>query len=175
MQSELLIHASGLAALVINVIALLCRCDLAMRRRSVIAGCLWTVNNVLLGAHEAAALSAVSVSRTVTSAATLERSRVSRRNTFAFFVVLSVGAGAVTWTSWAGAVTLAASVLSTYAMFYMRGAALRLVMLLVSAMWMVNAWRYDSWEQMAANLLTAGAAAWGAWRLARDGATRSHP
>ncbi len=165
MSSELLIHASGLAALVINVLALLCRCDLAMRRQSVVAGCLWTLNNVLIDATAAAALSAVSVSRTVTSAATLERSHVARRNTCAFFTVLTLAAGALTWNGWLSAVTLAASIISTWAMFYLRGATLRLVMLLVSGMWMVNAWQYASWEQMAANLVTAGAAAYGAWQL----------
>lgn len=165
MSSELLIHASGLAALVINVLALLCRCDLAMRRQSVVAGCLWTLNNVLIDATAAAALSAVSVSRTVTSAATLDRGHVARRNTCAFFTALTLAAGALTWNGWLSAVTLTASIISTWAMFYLRGATLRLVMLLVSGMWMVNAWQYDSWEQMAANLVTAGAAAYGAWQL----------
>jgi hypothetical protein len=58
--------------------------------------------------------------------------------------------------------------MSTYAMFYMRGAPLRLVMLLVSAMWMVHAWQLDSLEQMAANVLTAAAAAYGAWKVTRS-------
>jgi len=166
MSSELLIHASGLAALVINVLALLCRCDLAMRRQSVVAGCLWTLNNVLIGATAAAALSVVSVSRTVSSAATLESSRIARRNSCAFFTALTLVAALITWNGWLSLVTLTASVISTWAMFYLRGATLRLVMLLVSAMWMVNAWQYESWEQMAANVVTAGAAAYGAWQLA---------
>ena len=38
-------------------------------------------------------------------------------------------------------------------------------MLGVSAMWMVNAWRYGSWEQMAAIVLSAAASLYGACRL----------
>ena len=40
----------------------------------------------------------------------------------------------------------------------------RTTMLAVSALWMVHAWTYDSWEQMAANVVTALAALYGAWR-----------
>jgi len=47
-------------------------------------------------------------------------------------------------------ILVTASLLSTYSMFYMRGPALRWVMLLVSMLWMLNAWTYGSWEQVAA-------------------------
>jgi hypothetical protein len=167
LSTEVLVHATGLAALAINVLSMLCRCDLALRRHSVFAGCLWAVNNVLLGAHSAAALTVVSISRTATSAATLRRSRVARRNVFLTFVAITLAVAAATWGGWASAVTLLASVMSTYAMFYMRGARLRLSMLVASLLWMVNAWQYDSWEQMAANVLTAGAALYSAWTLSR--------
>jgi len=167
MSSDFLVHASGLAALVINVWALLGRCDVALRRQSVLAGCLWALNNVLLGAHSAAVLSMVSATRTATSAATLDRSRIARRNTFLLFVAITIVAAAATWNGWIGSITLVASVMSTYAMFYMRGLALRLSMLVVSMMWMVNAWQYGSWEQMAGNVLTACAAGYGAWTLSR--------
>jgi hypothetical protein len=105
------------------------------------------------------------VSRTVTSAATLDKSRIARRNTCAFFTALTLAAAVITWNGWLSVVTLTASIISTWAMFYLRGATLRLVMLLVSGMWMVNAWQYESWEQMAANVVTAAAAAYGAWQL----------
>ena len=167
MSSEFLVHATGLAALFVNVCALLCRCEIALRRRSVFAGCLWALNNVLLGAHSAAALTVVSASRTATSASTLERGRVPRRNAFLAFVGLTVAAAAFTWGGWGSVVTLVASVLSTYAMFHMRGAALRVSMLIASMLWFVNAWQVGSWEQMAANVITGCVAAYGAWTLAR--------
>jgi hypothetical protein len=167
MSYEVFTHATGLVALALNVWSLICRCDVAMRRHSILAGCLWTLNNALLGAAGGAALSAVSASRTASSAVTLERSRVARRNTFIFFALLTLVAAGLTWHGWVSAVTLAASLMSTYAMFYMRGAPLRLAMLLVSGMWMVHAWQVDSPEQMAANVLTAAAAAYGAWQVTR--------
>jgi len=168
MSSDFLVHASGIAALVVNVCALLCRCEVALRRQTVAAGCLWAINHVLLGAHSAAALSVVSASRTATAASTLERSRIARRNAFLAFAALTVVAGLATWNGWTSGVTLAASVMSTYAMFYMRGAALRLSMLAASMLWMVNAWEYGSWEQMAANVVTGVVAAYGAWTVSRS-------
>jgi len=170
MSSDLLVHVTGLAALFVNVCALLCRCEIKLRRQSVAAGCLWALNNVLLGAHSAAALTVVSASRTATSASTLDRSDVARRNAFLVFAALTIGAGLLTWNGWTSGVTLAASVMSTYAMFYMRGAALRLSMLVASLLWMVHAWQYGSWEQMAANVITGCVAAYGAWMLTRRSA-----
>ncbi|MED5619922.1 YgjV family protein [Ideonella sp. BN130291] len=165
LSTELFVHATGLAALAVNVLSLLCRCDMTLRRRSMFAGCLWTLNHVLLGAHSAAALTVVSISRTATSATTLDGSRVARRNIFLVFIGITLAVSAATWGGWASAVTLLAAIMSTYAMFYMRGARLRLSMLAGSLLWMVNAWQYGSWEQMAANLLTACAAVYGAWTL----------
>jgi hypothetical protein len=178
MSSNFLVHATGLAALVINVCALLCRCEIALRRQSVAAGCLWAINNVLLDAHSAAALTMLSASRTATAASTLERGRIVRRNAFLAFAALTMAAGLLTWNGWTSGVTLCASVLSTYAMFYMRGAPLRLSMLVASLMWMVNAWHVGSLEQMAGNVITGGVAAYGAWTLARrdaDGNAAARP
>src|SRR2546423_10873456 len=166
MSSEFFVHATGLAALVINVCALLCRCEIALRRQSVAAGCLWALNNVLLDAHSAAALSVVSASRTATSASTLECGRIARRNAFVLFATLTVVASLLTWNRWTSGVTLVPSAMSTYAMVYMRGAALRLSMLFASILWMFNAWQYGSWEQMAANVITGCVAAYGAFRTA---------
>jgi hypothetical protein len=168
MPSELLlIHATGVCALAFNVVALVHPCERALRMQSGLAGVLWTLNNLLLGAHTAAALSLVSAGRTATSAVTLSAHESIRRTAFAGFLALTLLMGALTWQGWSSAVMVLASVLSTFAVFYLRGRALRLAMLLVSALWMHNAWLYDSWEQMAANLLTAAAALVGAWRVER--------
>jgi hypothetical protein len=168
MPSDFLVHTTGLAALILNVCALLCRCEVALRRQSVLAGCLWAANHVLLEAHAAAALTAVSASRTATSASTLDRSRVARRNACLVFVLLSIGASLLMWNGWLSAVMLVASVVSTFAMFYLRGAALRLSMVATSVPWMAQAWLVGSWEQIAANLITMGVAAYGAWTLSRQ-------
>jgi hypothetical protein len=171
MSSELLwIHASGVCALALNVAALVRTCEKALRIHSGLAGVVWALNNLLLGAHTAAALSLVSAGRTATSALTLGAREAVRRCVFAGFLLLTLAIGALTWHGWPSLLMVLASLLSTFAVFYLRGRALRLTMLLVSALWMYNAWLVDSWEQMAANVLTAAAALYGAHRAERDAA-----
>jgi hypothetical protein len=168
MPSELLwIHASGVCALALNVVALVHTCEKTLRIQSGLAGVIWALNNLLLGAHTAAALSLVSAGRTATSAVTLSAREGIRRAVFAAFLLLTLLIGALTWHGWPSLLMVLASVLSTFAVFYLRGRALRLTMLLVSALWMYNAWLYDSWEQMAANVITAVAALVGARRVER--------
>ena len=171
-SSELLwIHASGVCALMLNIVALVRTCEKTLRIQSGLAGVIWALNNLLLGAHTAAALSLVSAGRTATSAVTLSAREGIRRGVFAAFLVLTLAIGALTWHGWPSALMVAASVLSTFAVFYLRGRALRMTMLLVSALWMYNAWLYDSWEQMAANTLTAAAALYGSRRVQPAAAT----
>ena len=164
MPTELLIHASGVCALALNVVALLRRCETALRIQSGLSGALWALNNLLLGAHTAAALSLLSAGRTATSAATLRAADPVRHLACAAFMALTLGITAFTWHGWPSTLLLVASLLSTFAMFHLRATPLRLTMLLVSALWMVNAWMVDSWEQMLANVVTAGAAIYGAQR-----------
>ena len=167
MATDLLIHATGLSALALNVIALLRTCERSLRIQSGIAGVIWALNNLLLGAHTAAALSVVSAGRTATSAATLHGGARVRRAAFVGFAALTLGVGAATWHGWPSVLLITASLLSTYAMFYLRGRQLRWSMLVVSALWMYNAWSYDSWEQTLANAATAVAALYGAWQAGR--------
>ncbi len=166
MSNALLIHATGLGALALNVIALACTCERTLRLRSGIAGMAWALNNFLMGAHGAAALSVLGASRTATSAVTLG-ARGPRAIGFAVFAALTLAVGVATWGGWASLLIVGASLMSTYAVFHLTGRSLRWVMLAVSALWMFNAWRYGSWEQMAANLISAAASLWGACRVAR--------
>ena len=165
MPNELLIHATGLCALVLNVFALFRTCERSLRVQSGIAGIIWALNNSLLGAHTAAALSLVSAGRTATSATTLNSGTTLRRAVFMGFATLTLGISAATWHGWSSVFIVIASLLSTYAMFYMRGRSLRWSMIVVSGLWMHNAWTHDSWEQMVANAVTALAALYGAWRV----------
>jgi hypothetical protein len=167
MANDILIHITGLCALSLNVFALLLTCEKSLRVHSGIAGFVWALNNLLLGAHTAAALSLVSAGRTATSAVTLKTSDRGRLTAFAGFAALALLVSAVTWHGLPSVLLALASLLSTYAMFYMRGKRLRWTMLVVSGLWMHHAWSNDSWEQMAANLATAAAALYGAWRAER--------
>ena len=93
-MSELLwIHASGVCALALNVVALTHTCEKALRIQSGLAGVIWALNNLLLGAHTAAALSLVSAGRTATSAVTLSAREGIRRSVFAGFLLLTLAIG----------------------------------------------------------------------------------
>jgi hypothetical protein len=167
MSTDFLIHLTGMSALVLNVLAIVRTCERRLRLQSGMAGLVWALNNLLLDAHSAAALSLVSAGRTASSAATLQSGERRRRLTFIGFALLTALVAALTWQGWLSVFLVTASLLSTYAMFYMRGPALRWVMLLVSMLWMINAWSYGSWEQVAANAATGAAALYAAWRAGR--------
>jgi len=167
MSNSLLIHVSGLIALTLNVVALVCTCERSLRLRSGIAGMIWALNNFLMGANVAAALSVVGAGRVATSAVTLGERR-ARRIGFAIFASLTLAVGLWTWGGWASLLMVFASLLSTYAVFHLTGRSLRWVMLAVSALWMFNAWSYGSWEQMAANVISAAASLYGACRVGRE-------
>jgi hypothetical protein len=167
MSNEFLIHATGLGALVLNIVALVCTCERSLRVRSGIAGMVWALNNFLMGANVAAMLSVVSAGRTATSAVTLGAAGPARGIAFGGFVALTLLIGAATWVGWPSLLIVAASLMSTYAVFHLTGRSLRWVMLAVSALWMFNAWSYGSWEQMTANVLSAAASLYGACRIAR--------
>jgi len=166
MANDFLIHATGLCALALNVVALVRTCERQLRFQSGIAGVVWAINNLLLGAHAAAALSLVSAGRTASSVVTLQRGERTRRIVFVGFVAITLAICALTWHGWPSVLLMIASVISTYAMFYMRGPRLRWSLLLVSGLWMYHAWSFDSWEQMAANAITAAAALHGVRRSA---------
>ena len=167
MSTDFLIHLTGLSALVLNVLAIIRTCERRLRLQSGAAGLVWALNNLLLDAHLAAALSLVSAGRTASSAVTLQSGERRRRLAFIGFAALTVLVAALTWQGWLSVFLVIASLLSTYAMFYMRGPALRWVMLLVSLLWMINAWSYGSWVQVAATAATGGAALYAAWRTGR--------
>jgi len=175
MATDLLIHGTGLCALAFNVVALCHRCEKTLRVQSGIAGFVWALNNLLMGAHTAAALSLVSAGRTATSAAMLRSDARMRRAGFAGFMLLTLAIGIATCDGWPSAALTVASLMSTYAMFYMRGRSLRWLMMAVSAMWMYHAWSHDSWEQIAANAATAAAALYGVWRIDRSAVAASLP
>ncbi|HEY4068394.1 MAG TPA: YgjV family protein [Burkholderiaceae bacterium] len=167
MTSELFVHVSGACALLLNVLALLCTCEKALRFQSGLAGLVWAFNNLLLGAPAAAALSLINAGRTASSAVMLQRGARLRRLAFVGFAAATAVVCALTWQGLPSVLLFAASLVSSYAMFYLRGSGLRWAMLLVSALWMYHAWAHASWEQMAANALTAVAALYGAWRAER--------
>ncbi|MEO9041793.1 MAG: YgjV family protein [Rhodoferax sp.] len=165
--TTLVVNASGLAALAINVSGLVSRSDRSLRSTNGWASVLWAANNFLMGADSAAALSALSAGRQASESVVQGKSRRARLLTCMAFLAVTLVLGILTWNGTVTLVTTVGSMLSTCAMFYMRGVLLRVAMIGVAGLWMFNALAYDSWWQMAANLLNGGAAAYGAWRSAK--------
>jgi hypothetical protein len=164
MLTSLFAHATGIAALSLSLRALITRSDRDLNRTTGLSAVLWALNNLLLGAHTAAALSAVAAGRQASTSYAERRGPQIRRQSCGLFIAITVLAGALTWEGWISVPTTAATVLVSYAVFYSRGAQLRLIMLVSAALWMMSAWTLGSWEQILANALTAAAAAVGAWR-----------
>lgn len=162
--TQYLIHATGLIALYFNIQGLVRPCDRTLRQTTGVAAFLWALNNFLLGAHAAAALSVVSAGRQVSATAVQSGTQRKRMLACGAFMLLSLVVGVCTWHGPTTIFTLGAVLLATVAMFHMQGFQLRMAMLLVSMLWMFNAFAFDSLEQMAANLATAVAAIIGAWR-----------
>jgi len=159
-----LVDVTGLAALSFNVAGLVRTSDRSLRHSSGWASALWAANNLLMGAQSAAVLSALSVGRQVSASSTQGSSEKTKRLCCGGFLLITLLLGALTWNGVTTVFSMAGSMLATYAMFYMRGVALRLAMVGTAGLWMYNAWAYDSWWQMLGNSLSASAAAYGAWR-----------
>jgi hypothetical protein len=166
MLTQHLVDATGSFALLLNVIALLRPSEQALVKLSGWSSALWTLNNLLIGATMAAALSALGVGRQAGASALRDRAGPARTVTVAGLVVATLAIAGVTWSGVESIFPLAGSLTATYAMFHLSGARLRLALVLVNALWMANGLVNDALWQIAANALSGSAAAFGAWRLA---------
>jgi len=161
---SLLAHATGIAALGLSLNGLVNRNDGVLRRTSSAASLLWTCNNLLLGATSAAAMSALSATRTTAADLVHRRGAHTRRWACAAFILSALIASAITWQGWPTLLTASASVAVSFGVFYLGGAQLRFVMLLSALLWTYNAWLFHSPEQITGNSLGIAAAMYGVWR-----------
>jgi hypothetical protein len=164
-----LIDATGLIALTLNVSGLVRRDDRAMMRTGAWASAVWALNNLLIGAQTAAVLSALGAGRQAGASALRGRGDRPRAWAFAGIAGATVLLAVLTWSGALTAALLAGSLLASFAMFYLRGAPMRWVMVLVNGLWMVNAVASDAGWQMAASAIAGTAAAVGAWRAGANG------
>jgi hypothetical protein len=162
--ASILVHATGIAALGLSVRSTLHRCDRGLHRGYLLAGILWAVNNFLLGATTGAALSCVSVARTGTATLVCQRHNRIRIGACALFILISLATASLTWRGWLTLLPVAASVLVTYAAFFLSGPRLRLALLISALLWTQNVVSLHSPEQIGGNLLGIVAAALGLWR-----------
>jgi hypothetical protein len=168
MLAQHFIDFTGVIALSLNIRALIGTSDRTMLKTTGWASALWAMNSLLIGAHTAAALSALSVGRQVGASMLLNHPTRTKTIAFAVLVAATLGIATLTWNGAGTLFPVAGSLVASYAMLYMRGAALRWAMIAVSALWMVNAVAFDAWWQIAANGLAGTAAAAGAWRAQRE-------
>jgi len=161
---SLLAHATGIAALGLSLNGLVHRNDGVLRRTSSAASLLWTCNNLLLGATSAAAMSALSATRTTAADLVHRRGAPTRHWACAAFILGALIASAITWQGWPTLLTASASVAVSFGVFYLGGARLRFVMLLSALLWTYNAWLFHSPEQITGNSLGIAAAMYGVWR-----------
>ena len=103
------------------------------------------MNSLLIGAHTAAALSALSVGRQVGAPMLLNHPARTKTIAFAVLVAATLSIATLTWSGRGTLFPVAGSLVATYAMLFMRGAPLRWAMVVVSALWMVNAVAFDAW------------------------------
>ena len=164
MSDPIFVHATGLAALSLSVGSALQRCDRKLHRGHFLAGVLWALNSFLLGATTTAALSCVSAARTGTASLVRVGGDRIRILACALFATLSLLTAAYTWHGWPTLLPAAASVLVTYAAFYLTGRQLRLALLVSALLWMQNVLSVHSPEQIVGNLLAVVAAGVGIWR-----------
>ncbi len=157
-------HATGIAALGLSLNGLVNRCDRTLRRTNSAASVLWTLNNLLLGATSAAAMSALSATRTTAADLVHRRGDNIRHWACAAFILTALMASAITWQGWPTLLTASASVAVSFGVFYLKGAQLRFVMLVSAVLWSYNAWLMHSPEQIMGNSLGIAAATYGVWR-----------
>ena len=164
MHSELIIHATGVAALAINLRGLAQKSDRSLQKSGAWSSALWALNSTLLGAHSAAAMCLLSVGRQATAASIDRQASRAKALVCTAFLLATVIVSILTWNGPASASTTAASLLATWAMFYLAGARLRAALAVVAVLWIHHGIVYAAWWQLASTLLSLSMATFGAWR-----------
>jgi hypothetical protein len=159
------VRASGLVALATTLLALTAPGDTRMLRLLTLSAVLWSLNNFLLGAFTACALSLLSAARTTVSLTLKDRGLHMRLPACLGFCA---GAGVVTALTWCGAVSLlpmAGALASTTGNFFLTGVPLRLALGASNLLWLASALHFRAWEQVASLAASLLATAYGAWRV----------
>ncbi|MDO8416485.1 MAG: YgjV family protein [Agitococcus sp.] len=168
MTNSFLINITGVIGLLINVYSLTRRSDQALRGIIGVGFGVWMVNNLLLAAYSAAALCGVAMTRQAVAVYVVEKVRVRSKVALClFFVLLVLGFSAYTWQGWGTVFACVSSLFSTVAMFFFKGARLRLTVAFAYALWGCATICYQAWWALGANVLLTTAAFWGYWQLAR--------
>jgi hypothetical protein len=162
--TSLFVHATGLAALGLGISSAVHRCDHRLRRHNFLSSLCWAANFFLLGSTLGALLSCVAAMRTGTATLVHGRDERLRAGACLCFVSISLATAVLTWQDWLTLLPVASSVLTTFAVFFLRGPVLRFALLISALLWTQNVLALNSPEQIVGNLLGIAAAAIGLWR-----------
>lgn len=162
-----LVRLTGLVALFLNIGGLLVASDVRLKFLLTAGSVFWGLQNWLLGAYTAAAVTSVSVVRQATSVKLHYRTFKVRGLAALFFAVLTLSAGLLVWQGWADVFSLCAALTGTVATFLFSGWRLRLALLLATVFWVASGVAYSAWEQALSGCISASAALLGFYRSTR--------
>lgn len=166
------IRASGVVALAITMLGLVAPKDRNMLRFLTVGALLWALNNALIGAHTACALSLLSAVRTWTSLQLSERPLSVRFSACMAFCSAAVAATVATWTGLVSLLPLAGATFSTLGNFLLTGVRLRLTLGVSNVLWLSSAIHFRAWEQVISLCATLLATCFGVWRAHQGAASR---
>lgn len=162
--TTLAMHLTGLGGLMFQIMGTVGLSDRYLLQSNGVAALLWGINNLMLGALSAAAMCVLNAFRQVLAIGVAERSTKSKWYAFGGFTILACLLTGTLWGGLASFITLFATVLAAYAMIFLDGAALRIVMGLVPSLWMFHATHYTAYWQIIGNSIAICAAFIGARR-----------
>jgi hypothetical protein len=122
----------GWGAFFLGMAGFLQKSDLRFKQFMALECAAYVVHFLLLGQWTASASATVSLGRSVASV------RYPFKAVGLFFMLLSLICGALLYTSWISWLPISASVLGTFALFFLNGMRMRFVMFGGTALWLVH-------------------------------------
>ena len=122
----------GWGAFFFGIACFLQKSDLRFKQFMALECAAYFVHFLLLGHWTASVSTAVSLGRSIAAV------RYSSKRVGVLFICLSAISGALLYTSWISWLPITASILGTYALFFLKEVRMRLVMLIGTALWAVH-------------------------------------
>lgn len=122
----------GWGAFFFGMACFLQKSDLRFKQFMALECAAYVIHFSLLGQWTASASATVSLGRSVAAV------RYPFKSVGIFFIGLSLACGALLYTSWVSWLPITASVLGTFALFFLKGVQMRWVMLCGTSLWLVH-------------------------------------
>lgn len=155
----------GYAALIIYVGAYLCRDDNRLKIAFSISNLFWIVHYYLIAAHTAALTTLIVTIRNMLSLNAQDMPDDKKKIMAGVFTLILLGAGLVTWAGWVSVIPVAACVIATYAVFYLKDINLRLVFFSIDAGWMAHAIAVGSYSGLVYAVGAMAVNAYTIWKM----------